>query len=64
MKLQVTTYEIIRRDCAGFAGADAYEFEAKKVINYSNSSDRKWLSTHMHWAFHNNRRIELHPESF
>jgi hypothetical protein len=37
--------------------------EQSKEINWRNSSDRKWLMNHLHWAMHNNRAIELLPVS-
>lgn len=34
----------------------------RKTINWQDSSDRKWLMNHMHWAMHNNRTVTLIPE--
>lgn len=33
----------------------------RKPIDWNNSSDRKWLTSHMHWAFHNQRKVEIIP---
>lgn len=33
--------------------------EKRKVIDYSDSSDRTWLRNHCTWAFHNGRRINM-----
>lgn len=35
----------------------------RKVINWRNSSDRKWLTNHLHWAMHNNHEVSIAPES-
>lgn len=43
-------------------GANAVT-ESIKRINHDNSSDRKWLTSHIFWAMRNNRRIEIVPES-
>lgn len=34
-----------------------------KSINWNNSSDRKWLTNHMHWAMHNDRIVTIAPHS-
>lgn len=33
--------------------------ESEKLINWHNSSDRKWLTNHLHWALLNGREIRL-----
>ena len=33
--------------------------ESEKLINWHDSSDRKWLTNHMHWALLNGREIRL-----
>lgn len=35
--------------------------DSSKVINWNNSSDRKWLMNHLHWAMHNSRLVDLSP---
>jgi hypothetical protein len=37
-----------------------------KTIDWDDSSDRKWLMSHLHWAMRNGRRVTLQPfaESF
>ena len=42
------------------------EVDAKtqaKAINWNDSSDRKWLMNHMHWAMNNSHGVTLAPES-
>lgn len=34
-----------------------------KTINWSDSSDRKWLNNHLHWAMNNSQEVRLVPES-
>lgn len=34
-----------------------------KAIDWNDSSDRKWLQNHMHWAMHNEHGVALQPES-
>lgn len=43
---------------------EADEFDSLKSIDWNNSSDRKWLVNHMHWALHNSRQVIITPESF
>lgn len=43
---------------------EAAELDSLKFINWSDSSDRKWLMNHMTWAFHNSRQVTITPESF
>lgn len=33
--------------------------ESQKLIDWDNSSDRKWLMNHLHWAMHNVRRVTI-----
>lgn len=33
--------------------------ENQRQINWNNSSDRKWLTNHLHWAMLNGRGIQL-----
>jgi hypothetical protein len=37
------------------------EHSQHKQIDYRNSSDRRWLTSHMMWAMSNNRMIQLIP---
>jgi hypothetical protein len=32
-----------------------------KLINWNDSSDRKWLMNHLHWAMTNGRQVQLAP---
>lgn len=32
-----------------------------KNINWSDSSDRKWLMNHLHWAMNNRKIVSLTP---
>lgn len=34
---------------------------AQKLIDWNNSSDRKWLVNHLHWAMNNERNVTLTP---
>jgi len=43
---------------------EADEFDSLKSIDWNNSSDRKWLTSHLHWAMHNSCQVILTPESF
>lgn len=35
--------------------------ESSKHIDHANSSDRKWLTNHIHWAMRNHRVVTLSP---
>lgn len=37
--------------------------EAEKQIDWNNSSDRKWLMSHLHWAMLNGRGIQLFAQN-
>lgn len=37
------------------------ERESSKVIDWNNSSDRKWLNSHFHWAMNNGRNVTIRP---
>lgn len=39
------------------------ENKSAKVINWNDSSDRKWLANHMHWAMHNGASVTVKAES-
>jgi hypothetical protein len=32
-----------------------------KRIDWSNSSDRKWLTNHLHWAMNNDHEVVIFP---
>ena len=34
-----------------------------KSIDWNDSSDRKWLQSHLHWAMNNARCVEISPIS-
>lgn len=34
-----------------------------KAIDWTNSSDRRWLMNHLHWAMHNDNTVTLSPSS-
>lgn len=36
---------------------------SRKDINWNDSSDRKWLTNHMHWAMNNHQVVTLTPIS-
>lgn len=35
--------------------------ESRKIIDHGNSSDRKWLGSHCHWALRNDRIVITAP---
>jgi hypothetical protein len=35
--------------------------DSSKVINWANSSDRKWLTNHQHWAIMNGKSVTIRP---
>jgi hypothetical protein len=37
------------------------EPESIKRVDHCNSSDRKWLSSHLHWATRNSRVVIITP---
>jgi hypothetical protein len=34
-----------------------------KTISWDNSSDRIWLTNHMHWAIHNGQCVTITPSN-
>jgi len=36
---------------------------SRKDISWTDSSDRKWLMNHLHWAMNNNQSVRLLPHS-
>lgn len=42
-------------------GAPVWEREAVKMVDHSNSSDRKWLMNHIFWALRNSRQVAVMP---
>lgn len=36
-------------------------FEDQKTIDWNDSSDRKWLMNHLHWAVNNKRWLQIYP---
>lgn len=41
------------------APGEMHRLDDAKIIDWTNSSDRKWLTNHLHWAMHNNRTVTL-----
>lgn len=35
------------------------EVESVKIIDWKNSSDKKWFETHIRWAWHNFRAVAI-----
>lgn len=35
--------------------------ESQKVIDFNNTSDRKWLMNHQFWAMNNKRQVAIFP---
>ena len=56
------TKPVLRVSVETFRKAD--EFDSLKSIDWNNSSDRKWLTSHLHWAMNNSRQVTITPESF
>lgn len=52
MKVHITTYPTAHPQRG-----------VSKTINWRDSSDRKWLTNHMHWAMHNQHEVTLVPDS-
>ena len=50
MQVSVTTIDVANPETA-----------KQKQINWRDSSDRKWLTNHLHWAMHNNQEVSLAP---
>lgn len=44
------------------AGQIAAAPEKEKLIDWTDSSDRKWLVNHLHWAVHNDREVTIRGE--
>lgn len=40
---------------------DGYTPAETKSIDWTDSSDRKWLANHLHWAMNNDRAVTLIP---
>lgn len=56
MKVKVIT-NLVHRDIDGEVAC--MEIESMKVIDWLNTSDKKWLMNHMHWAVHNDRDVNV-----
>lgn len=63
MNVRVITNEIRRSPSGRVLGINPDANESKR-INWNNSSDRKWLVNHMHWAIHNDREVSIYRESY
>jgi hypothetical protein len=44
-----------------FLSDNQEEIESEQVIDHSQHKDRLWLGKHCHWAFRNNRGVEIYP---
>lgn len=58
VKIEVITEIEGREDSTD---ASAMEMESLKVIDHDNSSDRKWLASHLFWAMRNGRTVTMRP---
>lgn len=56
MKVTVETH--LRLDASKRVGPGFTRAEYK-AIDWNDSSDRKWLMNHLHWAMNNGRQIRL-----
>lgn len=62
MNVRVITNLVTRNAQGRVTGIDPDHNESKR-IDWNNSSDRKWLMSHMHWAMHNSREVAIYAES-
>lgn len=58
MKVTISTNH--RLDASKRLG-NGYTPAEYKVIDWLDSSDRKWLANHMHWAMNNSMQVTLTP---
>lgn len=56
--MRITVATNYRLDTAKRLG-DSYTQPETKSIDWNDSSDRKWLQNHLHWAMHNGREVRL-----
>lgn len=56
--MQVTVLTNHRLDADKRLG-DGYTPADRKIINWNDSSDRKWLMNHLMWAMHNARVVHM-----
>lgn len=57
MKVQVVTGLTSRRDAIRLT----IETDQIKLIEWTDSSDKKWLMNHLHWAMNNNHAVAIRP---
>jgi hypothetical protein len=62
MFVRVITNQVRRSPEGRVLGINPDANESKR-IDWNNSSDRKWLMSHMHWGMHNDREVSIYPES-
>ena len=62
MDVRVITNQVKRSPTGRVLGINPDTNESKR-IDWNNSSDRKWLVNHMHWAMHNDREVSIYRES-
>lgn len=36
--------------------------ESTKHIDWNDSSDKKWLMSHLHWAMNNSRQVNIYSQ--
>lgn len=60
--MKVTILTSPNRSVARESQSDFSTF-SRKDISWADSSDRKWLMNHLHWAMHNNQSVRLLPHS-
>lgn len=41
---------------------DLDKIHSRKVVNYTDKSDRKWLESHTHWALTHSFQVTLTPQ--
>lgn len=59
MEVKVTTKRLISANPSDSVSAD--EPATAKLINWNNSSDRRWLVNHQHWALNNSHCVLIRP---
>ena len=62
--IEVTTYNFKRLPTENTAYTSVQPvYESQKIVNHSNPSDRKWLSSHLFWAARNGREVRITPRT-
>lgn len=60
MQVKVFTRKLILSKESG-GGVDPLTSSEGKIINWNSTSDRKWLTSHQHWAMNNQHCVLIRP---